>query len=227
MSVETGIPSEHAVGSNGSARIVLADDHEVVRRGLRAIISQQSGWEIVAEVTDGRAAFEAARRFAPNVVIMDISMPVLNGFEATRRIKAKMPHIEVVLFSLHDDPVMVREGLQAGARAYLLKSDAPKFLVAAVQALLEHKPFFYGGVSQTLMEAFLETYVKPADPLTQREREVVQLLAEGATNAQVGKSLSISAKTVESHRAAIMRKLGVRNFSDLVRYAIRNHIIDL
>jgi len=210
-------------------RILLADDHDVLRRGLRHLIEEQPGWEICAEAIDGREAVEKAAKEQPDVAIVDISMPGLNGLEATRQIKKSVPRTEVLIFTMHEDEGLVREVLAAGARGYLLKSDASRHIVAAVDALAHHKPFFTSNVSETMLESFLRQ-TKSADsepgsgPITGREREIIQLLAEGKSNKQIAGLLDISVKTVETHRASIMRKIGASSVVDIVRYAVRNKI---
>jgi DNA-binding NarL/FixJ family response regulator len=168
-----------------------------------------------------------ARELVPNVAILDLTMPELNGLEATRQIKNAVPSTEVLIFTMHESERLMREVLAAGARGYLLKSDAARYVVLAVETLAAHKPFFTSKVSETLLESFLRD-VKgahgdlTADPLTPREREIVQLLAEGNSNKRIASHLSISVKTVETHRASIMRKLGVNSIAEIVRYAVRN-----
>jgi DNA-binding NarL/FixJ family response regulator len=212
-------------------RILLADDHEVMRRGLHHLIEEQPGWELCAEAATGREAVELTKEKKPDIAILDFSMPELNGLEATRQIKKAVPRTEVLIFTMHDDEHLVREVLAAGARGYLLKTDAARHIVAAVEALSRHKPFFTSRVSETMLESFLR-HTKSADekdatgPITAREREIIQLLAEGNSNKNISTMLGISVKTVETHRAAIMRKLGARSVADVVRYAVRNKIAE-
>jgi len=210
-------------------RILLADDHDVLQRGLRHLIEEQAGWEVCAEAIDVREAVEIAKKEQPDVAIVDISMPGLNGLEATRQIKKAVPRTEVLIFTMHEDEGLVREVLAAGARGYLLKSDASRHIVAAVDALAHHKPFFTSNVSETMLESFLrQTKTVDGDPgsgpITGREREIIQLLAEGKSNKQIAGLLDISVKTVETHRASIMRKIGASSVVDIVRYAVRNKI---
>jgi DNA-binding NarL/FixJ family response regulator len=210
-----------------SARLLLADDHDVVRRGLRALLEQRPEWQVVAEATNGRETIELALKLKPDVVVLDVSMPELNGLETTRRIRTELPKTEVLIFTMHESEELITEALAAGAHGYLLKSDAPSHVITAIESLLRHRPFFAGKVSQTLLDKFLATLgTSLAEPLTSREREVVQLLAEGYSNKSVASKLGISVKTVETHRAAVMRKLELRSLADLVRYAIRNHLIE-
>jgi DNA-binding NarL/FixJ family response regulator len=212
-------------------RILLADDHELVRRGLRTLLESQPGWEVCGEASDGRTAVEMSRRLKPDIVVMDVSMPELNGFEATRQILAKQPMVEVLALSMHESQQMVNEVLDAGARGYVLKSDAGSDLVAAVEALRKHSYFFSArlGASVKNLEQLVSkrSRRRPKIPgaLTAREREILQLLAEGCTNKLVAARLGISVKTAETHRARIMRKLKVDSVADVVRYAIRNGLI--
>lgn len=207
-------------------RILIADDHEVVRSGLRRILEAQPNWEVVAESGDGRDAVARAIATKPDVAVLDYSLPILNGIEVTRLIRAELPRTEVLIFTMHDEEMLIRELLKAGARGYLLKSDAKRHLIGAIEALACHKTFFTAKVSDALLESFLARPHKEISALTNRERGVVQLIAEGYTNKQIGKLLSISLKTVETHRAAIMRKLSLSSSAGLVRYAIRNKIIE-
>ena len=213
-------------------RILLADDHEVVRRGLRALLETHAGWEVCGEAADGRAAVDLAQKLSPDIVVMDIGMPQLNGFEATRQILERTRGIEVLVLSMHDSEQLVREVIGAGARGYVLKSDAGRDLVAAVEALLRREQFFSPRVAASVRAADLKVAgpkrpsLRPAGELTRREREVLQLLAEGRANKAVAGVLGISVKTAETHRARIMRKLGMKSLADLVRYAIRNGFIE-
>lgn len=212
-------------------RILLADDHDVVRRGLRDQLSEHQDWEVCAEACNGREAVKLATEFSPDVAVIDFSMPELNGLEATRQIRHESPHTEVLIFTVHDTEQLIRNVLSAGARGYVLKSDAGRHLTRAVEALSHHKPFFTAKVSEALLDAFLNSSSEPDDEsvlrtLTSREREIVQLLAEGRSNKEIAKKLSISVKTVETHRATVMRKLGINSIVELVHYAIRNQIVE-
>jgi DNA-binding NarL/FixJ family response regulator len=201
----------------GMTKILIADDHDVVRSGLRALLSEQPNWQVVAEAADGKEAV------APDVAIVDYSLPVLNGVEVTRQIRQRSPGTEVIIFTMHDNNSLIHDLLQAGALGYLLKSDAKRLLLTAVETVAEHKPFFTGMVSETLLQSFL---TKGNDcPLTARERSVVQLIAEGHSNKKIASILNLSVKTVETHRAAAHRKLNLNSTAALVRYAIRNNII--
>ena len=213
-------------------RILLADDHEVVRRGLRALLETHAGWEVCGEAADGRAAVALALALAPDIVVMDIGMPQLNGFDATRQILERTRGIEVLVLSMHESEQFVREVIGAGARGYVLKSDAGRDLLAAVEALLRRETFFSASVASSVRASALQVCgakrpsLRPAGDLTRREREVLQLLAEGRANKMVAKELGISVKTAETHRARIMRKLGMKSLADVVRYAIRNGFIE-
>ena len=212
-------------------RILVADDHEVVRRGLCALLQAQPDWEVCGEAGDGREALEKTQKLKPDVVILDIGMPSLNGLEATRQILKAMPHTRVLILTLHDSDQVVREVLNAGARGFLLKSDAARDLVAAVEALRRDKTYFTSKVAAMVLEGYLKGGTKaPAvavgrDRLTPREREVVQLLAEGKSTKEVAVALGLSVKTAETHRSNIMRKLQLHSVSDLVLYAVRNNIV--
>jgi DNA-binding NarL/FixJ family response regulator len=211
-------------------RILLVDDHEMVRQGLKAVLETHGGWEVCGEATTGRQAVAQARELRPQIVVMDVSMPELGGLEATRQIRAALPRTEVLILTMHDSEQLVREVLAAGARGYLLKSDAGHALVSAVEALAQHKPFFTSKVTELVLGGFLNPQkpdeAQPGERLTPREREIVQLLAEGKSNKEVAVVLEISVKTAETHRTNVMRKLEVRSMSELVRYAIRNNIVE-
>jgi DNA-binding NarL/FixJ family response regulator len=210
-----------------TTRILIADDHEVVRSGLRSILEARPGWLVVAEVADGKEAVGKAVDAKPDVAIIDYSLPIMNGIEATRQIRARVPTTEVLIFTMHDSDALLDEALQAGARAFLLKSEAQHYLLAAVESLSAHKPFFTGKLSEKLLDNFLAAQGRPAAPLlSPRERLVVQLIAEGHTNKDMSGILNLSVKTVETHRAAAMRKLSITSTAGLVRYAIRNKLVE-
>ena len=207
-------------------RILIADDHEIIRRGLRELLQQDEGWEICAEASDGRQAVELAQKTRPQVAVLDLSMPELNGLEATRYIKEALPNTEVLIFTMHEREEQTHEVLDAGARGYLLKTDAARHIVAAVEALAEHRPYFTWKVARTMLDTDLARESTPTFiHLTPREREVFKLLAEGRSNKTVSALLGISVKTVETHRAMVMKKLGIKSVAELVRYAIRNGVI--
>src|SRR5215470_5408911 len=215
------------VAGGSMTRILIADDHDVVRSGLRSLLESHDGWEVVAEAADGKAAVTKALESKPDVAILDYSMPLVNGVEATRQIRKRHPKTEVLVFTMHDSEALVGEVLDAGARAYLLKSDARQHLIAAVEALAMHKPYFSGQVSEKLLETYLVAQKgKLGAVLSPRERIVVQLIAEGHTNKEISGILNLSIKTIESHRAAAMRKLNITSTAGIVRYAIRNKLIE-
>jgi DNA-binding NarL/FixJ family response regulator len=205
-------------------RILIADDHEVVRSGLRALLCEREGWQIVAEAADGKEAVAQALATLPDVAIVDYSLPILNGVEVTRQIRQRSPGTEVLIFTMHDSNNVVHDLLHAGALGYLLKTDAKRLLMTAVETVAQHKPFFTGIVSEALRQAFI---TKGMDsPLSPRERSVLQLIAEGRSNKKIASILNLSVKTVETHRASAHRKLGLNSTADLVRYAVRNKIIE-
>ena len=209
-------------------RILIADDHDIVRAGVRLLIENEPGWEVCGEAADGREAVALAEKFKPHVAVLDLTMPELNGLEAARQIKRRLPEVEMVMLTAHDNEDLVHQVFDVGARSYVLKTEAAKHLVPAVRAAFAHKPFFTSKVSEIIFARYLDH--KGADPknssLTSRERELLQLLAEGKSNKEAANTLGIGVKTVESHRAAVMHKLTLRSVSDLVRYAIRNKIIE-
>jgi DNA-binding NarL/FixJ family response regulator len=212
-------------------RILVADDHELVRRGLRAILEARADWEVVSEAANGREAVEQSRQLKPDVAVLDIAMPELNGLEATRQIVRAVPTTEVLILTMHESEQLVREVLNAGARGYVLKSDAGRELVSAVEQMIQHKSTFTSKVANMVLEGYLtgdagEKQEQASSRLTSREREIVQLLAEGRGNKDVATALTISVKTVEAHRSNIMHKLGVHSLSDIVHYAIRNRIVE-
>ena len=211
-------------------RIVIVDDHAVVRRGVRALLESQPGWEVAGEAVTGREAVDLAKRLCPDIVVMDLSLPELNGLDAARQILKDSPRTEVLVLTMHHSEELVRNVLQAGARGYVLKSDADESLIAAVESLRDHKPFLTSTVTEFVFDDYVhraEEDVVNAGTVTPREREIIQLLAEGKSNKETASALSVSVKTVEAHRANIMRKLRLRSVSDLVRYAIRNKIVQV
>ncbi len=209
-------------------RILIADDHEVVRRGIRAMLEGHPGWEVIGEAEDGREAVERVRKLKPDLVLLDIGMPNLNGIEAARQILANCPMTCILILTMHHSQQIVREVLGVGARGFLLKSDAGRDLVAAVEAVQHNKTFFTSQVTEIVVEGYLNPDRKeePArrNRLTPREREVVQLLAEGKTSKEVAVALNLSVKTAETHRTNIMRKLNLHSVADLTLYALRNGI---
>jgi DNA-binding NarL/FixJ family response regulator len=219
--------SPHVFGKR--VRILLADDHELIRRGLRELLEAHPGYEVCGEAFDGRDAVEKVKQLRPDIVSLDVSMPVLNGLEATRQILKIAPNTEILVLTVHESEQIVRDVLDAGARGYLLKSDAGRDFVAAIESLKQHRPFFTGKVGTMVLEGFLSAAREPAagaGPLSSREREIVQLLAEGKSNKEVATILGISVKTAETHRNRIMHKLKLSSISELVHYAVRNGIIE-
>jgi DNA-binding NarL/FixJ family response regulator len=206
-----------------------AVEHEQISRRVR---EQREGWEVCAEASNGREAVELAAKLHPQVVLLDLSMPEMNGFEATRRIERAFPNTEVLVLSMHDAEHFVQEALEAGALGYLLKSDAARYITAAVEALCEHNPYFTGSVQRTMLNIYpariqASAETEPSlDQFSTREREIIQLLAEGRSNRGVSVLLNISTKTAETHRATIFKMLGVHSVAKLVRFAVRNRVID-
>ena len=214
-------------------RILIADDHQLVRQGLRQLLEAHEDWEVCAEASTGRQAVELALRLCPHIVILDIAMPELNGLEATRRIKQALPDTEVLILTIHDIEHLTRDLLSAGARGYLLKSDPSAQIVAAVEALAEHKPYFTWTVSKMMIDAYLMQSQRSRGEqtpglkyLTDREQEIVRLIAEGRSSKSVSALLGISVKTVDTHRCTIMKKLGISSIPQIVRYAVRNKLIE-
>jgi DNA-binding NarL/FixJ family response regulator len=216
-----------------TVRILIADDHDVVREGLKTLLATRADFRICGEAATGREAVAQARALKPQVVVLDFSMPELNGLEATRQIRKALPGAEVLILTMHDSEALAREVLAAGARGFLLKTHAKRDLVAAVDALAQHQPFFTGELSALVLDAFLHPDQHPAktgapaDRLTPREREIVQLIAEGRTSKDIALLLGLSVKTVDAHRANIMRKLDLHSVSEVVLYAVRNQIVQV
>jgi DNA-binding NarL/FixJ family response regulator len=215
------------VNNRGRCRILVADDHDIVRAGLKQLLNAEADWEICAEAKTGREAVALAQQFEPNVVVMDISMPELNGLEATRKIRKLLPRAKIVILSMHSSDQLVRDITEAGAQGYVLKSDADRELVVAVRAVANGGSYFTSEAANTLAGPH-----RMPDPesfrkrLTPREREVVQLLAEGKSTKEVAVVLNLSVKTVETHRANILGKLELHSISELIRYAIKNNIVE-
>jgi DNA-binding NarL/FixJ family response regulator len=214
-----------------TVRILIADDHDVVREGLKTLLAARADFQVCAEASTGREAVALARTLKPHVAVLDFSMPDLNGLEATRKIRKSLPETEVLILTMHDSETLAREVLAAGARGFLLKTHAKRQLAAAIDALARHQPFFDGTFSAGVLDALLRLGQHPslagppADRLTPREREVVQLIAEGLTSKDVACQLGLSVKTADAHRTNIMRKLDLHSVSGLVRYAVRNRIV--
>ena len=214
-------------------RILVADDHSIVRRGVRALLETHAGWKVCGEAATGAEAVKQAKKLRPDVAVIDITMPDLNGFEAARQIRTVAPQTQILVLTVHESEQALREVLDAGALGYVSKSDLDLNLSAAIESLLRHKPFFSSRVSEMMLKRYLKQDVPPKLPgtgpaaLTQRQREIVRLLAEGKTNKEVALALGISVKTAETHRNNIMRKLQLRSFSHLVRYAVRHNLVEV
>jgi DNA-binding NarL/FixJ family response regulator len=215
-----------------SLRLLVADDHEIVRKGLRALLEAQPGWQVAAEAADGREAVAKAKEVKPDVAVVDIGMPTLNGLEATRQMLKNNADAKILILTMHDSDPLIREVLDAGARGYVLKTDASRDLVTAVNAIRGNKTFFTAKVAQMVLDGYLDKKSHSEEPvssktrLTPRQREIVQLLAEGKSSKEVATVLGLSVKTAETHRANIMRRLDCHSVSELVRYAVKNNIIE-
>jgi DNA-binding NarL/FixJ family response regulator len=215
-------------------RLLVADDHEIVRKGLRSLLEAQPGWQVAGEACDGREAVEKAKELHPDVTVLDIGMPTLNGLEATRQMLKNDARAKILILTMHESDPLIRDVLDAGARGYVLKTDASRDLVTAVNAVRSNKTFFTAKVAQMVLDGYLDQGPKKEKPptespktrLTPRQREIVQLLAEGKSSKEVAVQLGLSVKTAETHRANIMRRLDCHSVSELVRYAVRNNIIE-
>jgi DNA-binding NarL/FixJ family response regulator len=211
-------------------RIMVADNYEVIRQGLHRILESREDWEVCGEASDGHAAVELAVKLKPDVVVIDLSMPELNGLEATRRIRRALPDTEALIFTARESVELIREALAAGARGYILKSESGPRIIEAIETLARRQPYFTPLISEALLNAFLTNGSMPENSafsaLTRRERAVIKLLAEGKGNKVVASALGISHKTVESHRSAIRRKLRLHSIADIVHYAIRNKLVE-
>ena len=215
-----------------SLRILIADDHDLMRRGLKSLLESHPGWTICAEAQTGREAVEKAKQLRPEIAVLDITMPELNGIEAARKIQKASPNTEILILSVHYSDQLVRDVVGAGGRGYIVKSDSDRDLVAAVEALAKHRPFFTPLATEAMLTGLnsassgLEKPEPTEDRLTSREREILQLLSEGKSSKEVASVLDLSVKTAETHRSNIMRKLKIHNVTELVRYAVRNRIIE-
>jgi len=208
-------------------RLLVADDHGIMRGGLRLLLDRQPDMEVVAEAADGIEAVAMALRERPDICILDVSMPRMTGLQATVEIRAQAPDIAVLVLSMHDDERYLFEALQAGAAGYVLKREADQALVEAVRAVSRGEPFMTNAAERSLIREWMtDDSSGPAEPLTLREREVLKLIAEAHTNREIGELLHLAEKTVESHRANLLRKLGMRDRVELVRYAIRRGLIE-
>jgi DNA-binding NarL/FixJ family response regulator len=212
-------------------QILIADDHEVARKGIRSLLEEHPGWEVCGEAKDGREAVDLATQLNPDILLLDIGMPNLNGLDAARQILALNPEARILILTVHDSEQVVREVLAAGARGFLLKSDAGRDLVSAVEALQNRRTFFTSKVSQMMLDGYLrpqedrDTSIQHV--LTPREREVIQLVAEGKTTKEIATTLRLSVKTAETHRTNLMRKLDLHSIADLTLYAVRNGIVQI
>jgi DNA-binding NarL/FixJ family response regulator len=208
-------------------KLLIADDHGVVRGGLRLLLDRQPDMEVVAEAADGAEAVSEALRHRPDLCILDVAMPKLTGLQATREIKTQAPETHVLVLSMHDDERYLFEALKAGAGGYVLKTEADQSLVEAVRAVMAGEPFLTGAAQRRLVREWIaDPESGPSEPLTPREQEVLKLIAEAHTNREIGEILHLSEKTVESHRGNLLRKLGMRDRVELVRYAIRRGLIE-
>lgn len=214
-----------------AAGILIADDHALVRRGICATLADHPRWQVVAEAGNGQQAVELAAQLRPEVAILDLTMPTLNGLDAARAMLATQPELRVLILTVHESEQLIREVFRAGARGYMLKSDAGADLVKAIDALLEGRMYFTSKVARVVLEGYLKDGSLAQDkagggPLSSRERQILQLLAEGRTNKDIARALDISVKTAETHRGNIMRKMEFKSYSELVRYAIKNGLIE-
>ena len=212
-------------------RILLADDHTILRSGIRALLEVEPGLSVIGEAEDGRAAVSMACKLKPNVVLMDIAMPLLNGLEATRQIKIQCPDVKVLVLSMHDNEEYIRQALEAGAMGYILKDAAPGELIGAIRSVYRGEAVLSPAVTRLVIEDYLRwggtRPQEESDSLSPREREVLQLIAEGYTNKQIAEILSISIKTVQAHRNNLMQKLDLHDRGELIKYAIQKKIIEI
>jgi len=208
--------------------IMLVDDHEMVRQGVRSLIGTIPNWTVCGEASDGLAAIELARSVRPDLIVLDISMPKMSGLDVIIELKKLLPETEILTMTMHDSERIVAQALSAGARGYVLKSESGEKLLEAIAALSQHKTYFSSSVSETLLQSYLAAQLTHQQlSLTPRERQIVKLVAEGESNKQIAASLRVSMKTVETHRAAAMRKVGAKSAADLALYAVRNELVQL
>jgi DNA-binding NarL/FixJ family response regulator len=216
----------HPMPSSASVRILICDDHEVMRRGMKTLLESHNGWTVCGEASTGREAIDLAAKQRPDVAIIDITMPNLNGLDAAKRVKKVSPKTQILIFSLHFSDELLREVIDSGARGYLTKSESGEHLIAAVEALGQHRPFFTADAQAAIMKGVVKEKTPSEMKLTTREREILQLLAEGKSNKEIAYALHLSTKTIETHRANIMQKLGAHNVTELVLYAIRHRLVE-
>ena len=211
-------------------RIVIADDHDLMRRGVKTLLQSHPGWGVCGEAKTGHEAVNKVKELRPDILVLDISMPDLNGLEAARRIRSTSPSTEILILSVHYSDQLVRQIVNAGVRGYIVKSDSDRDLIIAIEALARHKPFFGPHAAEVILNSSggstMATQELVSDRLTSREREILQLVAECKSSKEIAYFLGISVKTAETHRANIMRKLAVHSVTDLVRYAVRNQIVE-
>jgi two-component system response regulator NreC len=212
---------------NRPLRILISDGHDVLRRGLRSLLSSQSGWTVCGDAKSGIEAVKLASQLKPDMVILGLELAGLNGIEVTREIKRSNPSIEVLLYTTHEEEDLIAKAFRAGVRGHVLKTESEQTLIDAVSALAEHRPFLSTAASKTLLNRLLrlKSETEEAHSLSKRELEIIRLLADGKSNREIGSQLNLSVKTVEAHRTSMMRKLGFKSITDLVRYAIRNGLI--
>ena len=210
----------------GFLKLLVADDHEIVRNGVRCLLEAQPGWQVMAEACNGREAVEKAKRLKPDVAVLDIGMPSLNGLEAARQMLKNDPHIKIVILTVYESDNLIREVLKVGARGYVSKTDAIRDLVTAIGAVQSGVAFFTAKVAEVVLEGDLDKSGLASSRLTPRQREIIQLLAEGQSSKEIAVALGLSVKTAETHRANMMKRLNCHTASEIVRYAIRNNIIE-
>ncbi|QCI68247.1 response regulator [Phreatobacter stygius] len=207
------------------ARVLLAEDHEIVRRGIRSLLESYGDWEICGEAADGPEAVRLAIQERPDVAILDYFMPKLNGLQVVRQVRKVLPQIQILMFTQHDNEDLIRDILRAGVRSFLLKTEADEHLIRAVNALSLSQPYFTARASEAMLASFISSR-KPAPHLTARERQTVQFIAEGASNKKIAAELGVSVKTIETHRSTAMRKLGAKSMAELIRYAMRHKLVE-
>ena len=212
--------------------VLLVDDHDLMRRGIRDLLQADPEFEVCGEACNGRDGIELAKSLKPDVIVLDLTMPELNGLEAIRRLRKELPNTEPLVFSMHDSEDLIREVFAAGARGYVLKSDAALHLVQAIKSLSQHKPFFTSRISEVILNSLVspggdKADSRPGGPLTLREREILKLLAENKSNQAIASELRISVRTVETHRRSIMQKISANSIVELVHYAIRNNLVNI